>query len=51
MATRPGWQIAPKESAPAVMQELIDENGFLRLLPHRHDMDGFFAVRLIRGDT
>lgn len=51
MATRPGWQIAPKQSAPAVMQELIDENGFLRLLPHRHDMDGFFAVRLIRGDT
>ena len=49
MATRPGWQIAPKESAPAVMWELIDEDGFLRLLPHRHDMDGFFAVRLIRG--
>ncbi len=51
MATRPGWQIAPKQEAPAVMQELIDENGFLRLLPHRHDMDGFFAVRLIRGDS
>ena len=49
MATRPGWQIAPKESAPTVMWELIDENGFLRLLPQRLDMDGFFAVRLIRG--
>jgi 16S rRNA (cytosine967-C5)-methyltransferase len=51
MATRPGWQIATKESAPAELQELIDENGFLRLLPHRHDMDGFFAARLIRGDS
>jgi 16S rRNA (cytosine967-C5)-methyltransferase len=51
MATRPGWQIAPKEAAPAVMQELVDEDGFLRLLPHRHDMDGFFAVRLIRGES
>jgi 16S rRNA (cytosine967-C5)-methyltransferase len=51
MATRPGWQIAPKKSAPALLQELIDENGFLRLLPHRHDMDGFFAVRLIRGPS
>jgi 16S rRNA (cytosine967-C5)-methyltransferase len=50
MATRPGWRIAPKQEAPAVMQDLMDENGFLRLLPHRHDMDGFFAVRLIRGD-
>ena len=51
MATRPGWRIAPKQEAPAVMQDLIDENGFLRLLPHHHDMDGFFAVRLIRGDA
>lgn len=51
MATRPDWQIAPREAAPAVLQELIDEEGFLRLLPHRHDMDGFFAVRLIRGDS
>ena len=29
----------------------IDENGFLRLLPHQHDTDGFFAVRLIRGEA
>ena len=51
MATRPGWQIATKESAPVELQELIDENGFLRLLPHQHDTDGFFAVRLIRGEA
>ena len=24
--------------------EFIDENGFFRSMPHRHDMDGFFAV-------
>jgi 16S rRNA (cytosine967-C5)-methyltransferase len=51
MATRPGWQIAPKKFAPVELQELIDENGFLRLLPHQHDTDGFFAVRLIRGEA
>ena len=25
---------------------LIDENGFLRTIPHKHHMDGFFAVRM-----
>jgi 16S rRNA (cytosine967-C5)-methyltransferase len=49
MATRANWSIAPRESAPDAMRELIDDEGFLRLLPHKHDMDGFFAVRLIRG--
>ena len=49
MATRPGWKIAQRGEAPADLQALIDDDGFLRLLPHRHDMDGFFAVRLIRG--
>ncbi len=51
MATRPGWQIAARESAPVEIRELIDDAGYLRLLPHLHDMDGFFAVRLIRGET
>ncbi len=27
---------------------LVDENGFLRTLPHKHGMDGFFAARLER---
>ncbi len=49
MATRASWQVAPRESAPAEIQELLDTDGFLRLLPHRNDMDGFFAARLIRG--
>ncbi len=52
MATRPGWKIAKRSDAPEVLRALIDDEGFLRLLPHLpqcHDMDGFFAVRLIRG--
>ncbi len=49
MATRSQWQIAQREEAPAAIQKLIDDDGFLRLLPHRHGMDGFFAVRLIRS--
>ena len=27
---------------------LLDKRGFLRTFPHKHDMDGFFAVRLKR---
>ena len=49
MATRASWRVAPRESAPAELRELLDADGFLRLLPHRNDMDGFFAARLIRG--
>ena len=52
MATRANWRIASREEAPQSLRALLDEEGLLRLLPHRpqcHDMDGFFAVRLIRG--
>ncbi len=31
---------------PAAARELVDEEGFLRTYPHRHDLDGFFAARL-----
>jgi 16S rRNA (cytosine967-C5)-methyltransferase len=27
-------------------ERLVDESGIFRSLPHKHDMDGFFAVRL-----
>jgi 16S rRNA (cytosine967-C5)-methyltransferase len=49
MATRASWRIADRASAPAALQELIGEDGMLRLWPHIHDTDGFFAVRMIRG--
>jgi 16S rRNA (cytosine967-C5)-methyltransferase len=51
MATRASWQIAPRGSAPAELQPLIGEDGFLRLEPHVHDTDGFFAAKLVRGGT
>ncbi|HIG72581.1 MAG: 16S rRNA (cytosine(967)-C(5))-methyltransferase RsmB [Myxococcales bacterium] len=49
MATRKNWEIAPAGEAPDPIRKLIGDDGFLRLSPHHHDMDGFFAVRLIRG--
>ena len=33
---------------PATLHRLIDRNGFLATLPHRDDMDGFFAAALKR---
>ena len=33
---------------PGVDERLMDSSGFFRSLPHEHDMDGFFAVRLKR---
>ena len=32
----------------AIALVVIDAEGFLRCLPHRHDMDGFFAARMER---
>ncbi len=50
MATRASWRIASREEAPESLRELLDDEGMLRTLPHRHDADGFFAVRLVRGE-
>jgi len=60
MATRANWRIATRDEAPAPLRELIDDDGFLRVLPYMpnrpdledcRDMDGFFAVRLVRNPT
>jgi 16S rRNA (cytosine967-C5)-methyltransferase len=42
------FALAPRASAPAEVLPRIDENGFLRTLPHRDDADGFFAARFER---
>ena len=34
---------------PEPAQGLVDAEGALRCLPHRHGCDGFFAVRLVRA--
>ena len=50
LATRASWRISSREEAPDGIRDLIDDDGFLRLLPHRHGTDGFFAARLVRGN-
>jgi 16S rRNA (cytosine967-C5)-methyltransferase len=40
---------APASALPASIAPLLDARGALRTLPHRHDMDGFQAVRLERA--
>ena len=35
---------------PDWISGLVDKDGFLRTLPHKHQMDGFFAVRLKKRD-
>ncbi len=41
----PQFKVEVPKGLPEPVFELIDENGFLRTYPHRHDLDGFFAVR------
>jgi 16S rRNA (cytosine967-C5)-methyltransferase len=44
VASPPASLASPSGDAP-----LLDAHGALRTLPHRHDADGFFAVRLERN--
>ncbi|OKH13793.1 16S rRNA (cytosine(967)-C(5))-methyltransferase [[Limnothrix rosea] IAM M-220] len=40
----PEWQIVkPEESSPAY--SFASEEGWIEVLPHKHDMDGFFMVK------
>ena len=38
----------PRPLLPVAAHELIDARGVLRTFPHRHGLDGFFAVRMTR---
>lgn len=40
----PNWQIDPPIDSPAV--DLATSEGWVKIWPHRHQMDGFFLVRL-----
>ena len=45
----PDWQIVkPEESSPA--SSFVSESGWIEVLPHKHDMDGFFMVKLQRKE-
>jgi 16S rRNA (cytosine967-C5)-methyltransferase len=39
---------AQRSELPAELAPVLDAEGQLRCLPHRHDTDGFFAARLVR---
>jgi 16S rRNA (cytosine967-C5)-methyltransferase len=43
----PQWHIAPPESGH-IAEQLVTKQGWLRVLPHQQNMDGFFMVRLRR---
>jgi 16S rRNA (cytosine967-C5)-methyltransferase len=45
LAARPGWTVEPGGAAPP---EVVDDAGFLCVLPHRQGADGAFAARLRR---
>jgi len=39
----------PRPYLPEAAHALLDEQGVLRTVPHRHACDGFYAVRLVNG--
>jgi 16S rRNA (cytosine967-C5)-methyltransferase len=44
----PGFDRVPRRELPDLLFPLVDADGVMRCLPHRHDMDGFIAVRMRR---
>jgi 16S rRNA (cytosine967-C5)-methyltransferase len=48
LSQTPGVRRADVARLPATLRPLLDAEGALRTWPHRHGMDGFFAVRMER---
>ena len=49
LASEAGFDVEPAAAhLPPEAAELITNEGYLRTLPHRHGLDGFFAARLRR---
>lgn len=48
LAEAPGFSRASADTLPENVRPLCDEQGQLRCLPHVHDTDGFYAVRIER---
>jgi 16S rRNA (cytosine967-C5)-methyltransferase len=46
LAREPGLQRLPARGLPDTLRPLLDAEGAFRSWPHRHGMDGFFAVRM-----
>lgn len=48
LESHPNWEIQPPSGA---MWDRFDTNaGWLKIYPHRYDMDGFFIVKLVKKD-
>lgn len=45
LKTHPNWEIDPPVTNP-IAANFITPEGWLKVWPHRHNMDGFFMVRL-----
>jgi 16S rRNA (cytosine967-C5)-methyltransferase len=50
LAEKPEFRVAPREVAPECVRPLLCGDGFLRVFPHLHEADGFFAARLERSE-
>lgn len=48
LADHPDYRLAPPPAGPVDWTPLTDDRHRLRLDPHRHGADGFFAARLVR---
>ncbi|PAX52910.1 16S rRNA (cytosine(967)-C(5))-methyltransferase [Brunnivagina elsteri] len=54
LITNPDWKIEPPSSNSPVVNYCVNncnEQGWLKVLPHQHNMDGFFMVRLRKANT
>jgi len=49
LATHPNWQIVPPDANSSVAP-FATNAGWCKVLPHQHQMDGFFMVKLERLD-
>jgi len=48
LAEAPGFQRASAKDLAPALRPLLDADGTLRVMPHVHDTDGFFGVRMVR---
>lgn len=50
LADHPEWRLLPTgDKHPGLPEDARDPAGYVRLLPHRHGTDGFFAARMTKG--
>ena len=48
LSSRDDFVACPASRLPEEVRDVVGSDGYLHTLPHLHDMDGFFAARLVR---